>query len=96
MSVYQRSLIKQQQNFYRDYFRRFVVASIGSMIISFLLLLAIFYVYLTQAPVTFYASNTAGFITPLPALSQPNQTDNYLLPPDPPVETTVKTLNLEQ
>ncbi len=95
MSAYQRSMIKQQKNFYRNYYRRFVVASFGSMVLSLLLCAAIFYQYLSRPIVTFYASNTAGFITSLTALSEPNQANQYLLAPDLPEEMTLRELNVE-
>lgn len=96
MSVYQRSLIKQHVNFYRDYYRRFVMASLFSFMLSFLLLLAILYVHVNRPSVQFYASNTAGFITPLKPLAEPNMTDNYLLPPDPVEVKTVNKFDLER
>ena len=95
MSAYQRSLVKQQKKFYRSYYRGFVFASLISVTLSIVLCAMIFYVYIGQAPIDYYASNTAGFITPITAMAEPNQADTYLLKPDPPEEVHIKELDVE-
>jgi intracellular multiplication protein IcmM len=97
VTAYQRTLIKQQKYFHRNYYRRLSLATVISMIISIGLLVAIFYVHISKPPISFYATNAVGTGHPIPlqALDTPNMSSNYLLPPDPVEEITIKKLRAE-
>lgn len=92
MSVYRRSLIKSGKYFYRDNFRKLIMVTVVSYIITLLLAGAVFYVKQTQPKVNFYATNTAGFITPLKVLNEPNKSSSPLLKPDPKEELLTNKL----
>ena len=91
------SNIIRGKHYYRNKFRSTVVLLILSLTIMASLSLFIFYEELTQPTPNFYASNSAGagFITQLTPLSEPNQTSQYLLAPDPPEEMNIKSIDTE-
>lgn len=78
--------VKAQKNFYRDYYRGVVVVLLFSLVLSFILVIVIIYSYLTQSLPAFYATDGVKSPIQLTPLEQPNMSETYLLPPDPPEE----------
>ena len=86
--------IKRSKHFYRDGFRRTVLALAVSYAIMVVLIVAILYTKLTLKAPDYYATNSAGFITPLKAMDHPNTSSKALLKPDPPEEANKKQVNV--
>ena len=88
--------ILSQKFFYRDNLRRAAVGLLFSIVVNAALLGGIFFELVTKKESKFYASNAAGagFILELSPMAQPNMSDQALLPPDPPEEVEIKTLDL--
>ncbi|MGL5741190.1 MAG: type IVB secretion system protein IcmM/DotJ [Legionella sp.] len=85
-------LIKNSKNFYVNVYRRGLVALIISLLLSCIIGVLMFYVYLTEPERDFYA--TSGIAPPikLRPLATPNFSSNALLPPDPPMEEEDKPI----
>jgi len=76
--------VKLRKNFYRNGYRKGVNLLLIFMVIILALVTWIFYMEISKPVRTFYATNTAGFVTGLHAMSQPNMTSRFILKPDPP------------
>src|SRR5574337_169130 len=87
--------IKQSKNFYRDNYYRVLKALLISIGAILFLLVAIAYVTLTQPAQRYYATNSVGFIDLLTPRSTPNMSSQALLPPDPPPEAVIKSMNFD-
>ncbi len=86
---------KNSFEFYRRYLRSSVTAMLISLVLTLLLLTTIFYVMFTQSgDVGFYATNSAGQITKLQFMLEPNYSPIPLLKPDPPEEMMVREVSL--
>jgi intracellular multiplication protein IcmM len=85
-------LIKHNKNFNVNVYRRGLLLIIISVIISCIIGILMFYVYLNQPERDYYA--TSGIAPPikLNGLTAPNETANPLLPPDPPVEDVQRVI----
>lgn len=82
------------KNFYRNYFRRVVTLTFFSLLLMNGLIVSVFYMRVTRPAPDYYATNSAGFITRLTPMLQPNMSSTALLPPDPPEEAQIKELTL--
>lgn len=86
--------VKLQKNYYRNNFRRSVMVLVTSIGITIFLVLGIFYKVVFKPEPVYYATNNAGFITPLKGMAGPNKSSKALLKPDPPEEMSIKRLDL--
>lgn len=88
--------VKQQKNFYRNNFRRVVNSLFWTMLFMLVLVVSVIFKVLVVPDASFYATNSASFITLLTPLDAPNMSSEALLAPDPPsaTETTPKTVDL--
>lgn len=80
--------IMTQKNFSRNAYRRSATALMVSCVIMMILTFAIYYLVIVESDPAYYASQSAGFLTPLRAMSEPNASNQGLLAPDPPEEMT--------
>lgn len=76
--------IKLRKNFYRNNYYRVLQALYVCLFLVVILVMALFYEVITWPETKFYATNSVGFVDPLPALSGANNSAAYLLKPDQP------------
>jgi len=76
--------VKNSKNFYRNKLRGAIKILYFLYIMILSLLAVIFFVVLSRPANTFYATNSAGFISRLYPLKSPNSANKYLLKPNPP------------
>ena len=85
-------LIKHNKNFNVHVYRRGLFLLIISLLLSCIIGLLMFYLYIHQPEREYYA--TSGITPPvkLNAMSAPNETSNALLPPDPPTDDVQRVI----
>jgi intracellular multiplication protein IcmL len=71
--------VKLRNNFYRDSYRKLVLALVFLLIIVVGLVYTVIYLIQTEPTPTYFASTDSGRIIPLVPLNQPNLTDQALL-----------------
>lgn len=84
-------LIKNSKSFHVQVYRRGLVAVIVSLILSCIIGILMFYIYLTEPERDYYATNGETPPVKLTPMSAPNLSSRALLDPDPQsgVETRV-------
>lgn len=87
--------VKHHKLFYRTMYRRMVRALFFSLLLMAVLSLLIFYLKVREPKPAYYATNSAGFITPLRELPGPNMSLQAILKPDPPEEYQKKELTID-
>ena len=75
--------IKMHKNFYRNYFRKSIVALLIVCLMTVGLIFAIAYTVVTNPAPQYYTTNTSGLIRPLKGLREANRSPQPLLKPDP-------------
>ncbi len=86
------ALIKNNKNFNVHVYRRGLLLIIISLILSSIIGLLMFYLYVNQPERDYYA--TSGITPPikLTSMSAPNASSNALLPPDPPTDDVQRVI----
>lgn len=77
------SLIKQSKVFYVQGYRLGISILVGSVLLSTLFALSIYFIYLREPEPDYYATNGVTPLVQLKALSAPNNSSVALLEPDP-------------
>ncbi len=85
-------IIKQNKDFYVLIYRRGLSALICFLILSCVIVLLIFFKYLSLPEPDYYATNGATPPIMLKALLEPNMSSTALLPPDPPSDDMVRVI----
>ncbi len=84
---------KQHKYFYRNALRLVGIMAILSYLVMGLIIFGIYTVLINQREPMYYATNSAGVITPLKRLTGPNLSSEALLAPDPAEEANEKGLD---
>ncbi len=85
--------IIQRKNFYRNAYRRTTWALMVSCVFMMMFVIGIYYLTVVEPVPDFYASQSAGILTKLTPLDEPNAGPETLLPSDP-VEEMAGTRDL--
>ena len=72
-----------RKNFYRNAYRRITTALILSCSLMLAFVIGIYVLTITEPTPDFYASQSAGILTKLTPLNEPNTASETLLPSDP-------------
>lgn len=86
------ALIKQDKNFNVNVYRRGIISLIVSLGLSCIIVLLMFYTYITEPEPDYYATNGMTPPIKLQLLLAPNLTSTALLPPDPPDDDGVRVI----
>lgn len=73
------TVVALRNKFYKDSQRRVILALLLSVIMNAILTMVAVYLYLHVPPPQYFATSINGRITPLVALSEPNQSDSSVL-----------------
>jgi hypothetical protein len=85
--------IISHKNFYRNNYRKLIIALLVSLGLNALLALLCFYFKITETEPSYFASNPYGIVQLQPR-EYANETRQSLLAPDPPEEAGEKSLSV--
>jgi intracellular multiplication protein IcmL len=71
--------VELRNTFYKDSYRKVMMALVMSVVMNAILLVACVYLYNYTPPPTYFATSIDGRYTPIVALSEPNQSDSSVL-----------------
>ena len=84
--------IKRRKHFYVNSFRKAVLFLFVSLVLNCLLIVGIYYKYITKPARDYYATDGIGAPIQLKSMLQPNYSSQALLPPDPTNLTVQKAI----